>query len=59
MSDLPPGTHLEAEHGGASAWGNHYPAPGRDHRDAKNGSAPGYVAVPDEEEPSTSTASST
>jgi hypothetical protein len=49
-ADLPPGTHLEAEHGGALAWGEHYPAPGRDHRDAKNGSAPGYVAVPDEEE---------
>lgn len=36
------GESLECPHGGAVAWGKHYPAPGRDVRKATNGSAPGY-----------------
>jgi hypothetical protein len=45
---IPEGMHLECEHGGAMAWGVHYPSPGRDVREATNGSAPGYVLVPDD-----------
>jgi hypothetical protein len=47
---LPSGTHLECQYPGAVAWGVHYPAPGRDHREAINGSAPGYVIVSDEKQ---------
>jgi hypothetical protein len=33
---------LDCKYPGAAAWGRTYPPPGRDVRDATNGSAPGY-----------------
>lgn len=40
---------LDCKYPGAVAWGKNYPPPGRDHTNATNGSAPGYVAKPDVE----------
>lgn len=35
---------FDCKYPGAVAFGKHYPSPGRDVTNAKNGSAPGYVS---------------